>query len=146
MDKELNRRIARSFLENIGTLDPDRLRPMMGDPFVFKTMFRSKGHPLIAELPQDEFFRFLLSAQSIFPNRCRHQVVGTVAEGDLVAVETECFAEMSDGRLYNNLFHFHIRLTLGKIVEVREYGDFLHAQEVLFPAYCIHQVDATGAA
>lgn len=48
------------------------------------------------------------------------------AEGGRVAVETESYAELNDGRVYNNHYHFLFEIRNGKIERVREYLDTMH--------------------
>jgi len=43
----------------------------------------------------------------------------------------ESYAEISNGKLYNNRYHFLIEIRDGKIQAVREYLDTMHANEVL---------------
>ena len=52
------------------------------------------------------------------------------AEGDRVAAEVESYAELVNGGVYNNRYHMLFRFRGEEIVEVREYGDTLHAKEV----------------
>ena len=52
------------------------------------------------------------------------------AEGDRVAAEVESYAELVNGRVYNNRYHMLFRFRGSQIVEVREYGDTLHAKEI----------------
>ena len=53
------------------------------------------------------------------------------AEGNRVAVETESYSEMNNGKVYNNLYHFLFELTEdGKISKVKEYLDTEHTRYV----------------
>jgi len=52
------------------------------------------------------------------------------AQDDRVAVEAECYAELRDGTIYNNQYHFLFRIQDGKIASVREYNNSLHAAQV----------------
>ncbi|MGP3706229.1 nuclear transport factor 2 family protein [Gordonia paraffinivorans] len=52
------------------------------------------------------------------------------AEGERVAVETESHSEMSNGKVYNNLYHFVFIVRDGKIHEVKEYLDTEHTRAV----------------
>ena len=57
---------------------------------------------------------------------------GMTAEGDRVAVEAQGHAELLDGRIYDPQYHFLVTLRDGKVFEVREYMDTLHAKEIFF--------------
>jgi len=52
------------------------------------------------------------------------------AEGERVAVETESYAELKNGRVYNNLYHFVFEVRDGKIASVKEYLDTEHATAI----------------
>jgi uncharacterized protein len=71
--------------------------------------------------------------------RFRHQLVGQVkmvvlgvtAEGDRVAVEAESFAQLANGKTYNNTYHFLFLFRDGKICHSKEYNDSKHAADTL---------------
>ena len=59
-------------------------------------------------------------------------VVSTLtAEDDRVAAVVECHATFDDGQVYENMYHFLIHVDGGRITQLREYGDTLHAERVL---------------
>ncbi len=53
------------------------------------------------------------------------------AEGERVAVETESFADLNNGRKYNNHYHFLFTVRDGKIAGVKEYLDTMHTNAIL---------------
>ncbi|MES2261721.1 MAG: nuclear transport factor 2 family protein [Pseudomonadota bacterium] len=52
-----------------------------------------------------------------------------IAEGSMVAVEAESYAELNNGRVYNNFYHFLFEIADGKILRVKEYMDTQHAYD-----------------
>jgi uncharacterized protein len=46
-----------------------------------------------------------------------------ISQGDSVAVEAEGHAELIDGRVYANQYHFRIQVKGNRIQSVREYSD-----------------------
>lgn len=52
------------------------------------------------------------------------------AEGNRVAVETESYTELNNGRIYNNIYHFLFIIEDGKIQKVKEYLDTEHTRKV----------------
>ncbi|HEY2205517.1 MAG TPA: nuclear transport factor 2 family protein [Pseudonocardia sp.] len=52
------------------------------------------------------------------------------AQGERVAVETESYAELKNGRVYNNLYHFVFVVRDGKIESVKEFLDTQHTAAV----------------
>jgi len=57
-------------------------------------------------------------------------VIGSIAEGDQVAVEVESTGDLHNGREYRQQYHFLITFREGKISSVREYLDTHHAHDV----------------
>lgn len=56
------------------------------------------------------------------------------AEGSRVAVETESYSEMTNGRVYNNLYHFVFEIHDGQITAVKEFLDTEHTRAVFLGA------------
>ena len=59
-------------------------------------------------------------------------VNSAIVEGDKVALEVESLGELTNGRVYNQHYHFLIEFRGGKICAVREYLDTQHAHSVWF--------------
>jgi|HigsolmetaAR201D_1030396.scaffolds.fasta_scaffold01678_5 ketosteroid isomerase-like protein len=55
-----------------------------------------------------------------------------IAEGDELALEAESYAELKNGRVYNNQYHIRMKFRDGKIAEAREYLDTQHVLAVWF--------------
>jgi len=51
-------------------------------------------------------------------------------QGDRVAVETESYSKLKNGRVYNNLYHFVFEVRDGRIRSIREYLDTEHTRAV----------------
>ena len=62
----------------------------------------------------------------------RMTVKSAIAEGDKVALEVESYGELTNGRIYDQRYHFLIEFRGGKICAVREYLDTQHAHAVWF--------------
>jgi uncharacterized protein len=52
-----------------------------------------------------------------------------IGEGQRVAVEAESHAELHNGRVYNNFYHFVFEIEDGKIKLVKEYLDTQHVYD-----------------
>ena len=63
------------------------------------------------------------------PGTLRVTPLEMTAENDRVAVEASSYAELHNGRIYNNSYHFLFELRDGKISQVKEYMDTHHAWE-----------------
>lgn len=53
------------------------------------------------------------------------------AQDDRVAVEAESYTETRTGRVYNNHYHFLVRVRGDQIASVKEYLDTMHTNAVL---------------
>nr|WP_275425954.1 nuclear transport factor 2 family protein [Salinicola peritrichatus] len=58
------------------------------------------------------------------------EVVGMIAEDDRVAAEIRSYATTKTGKIYENDYHMIFRIRAGKIAEVKEYTDLMHATEI----------------
>jgi uncharacterized protein len=52
-----------------------------------------------------------------------------IAEGNRVAVEAESYAELHNGKIYNNFYHYVFDLEGGKIKSFKEYMDTQHVRD-----------------
>lgn len=55
------------------------------------------------------------------------EVISVMADGNRVALEVISEGELENGRRYNNEYFVLFKIVDGKIKEVREYNDTLHA-------------------
>ena len=63
-------------------------------------------------------------------NRSNLTVEGITAEGDRVAIEAVSHGKMTNGKTYNNTYHYLFIFENGKIRMAKLYNDTLHAAEV----------------
>ncbi len=64
----------------------------------------------------------------------RMEVLSVLADGDRVALEVTSEGDLENGRRYNNEYFVLFTIRGGKIVEVREYNDTLHAYKIWLEA------------
>lgn len=55
-----------------------------------------------------------------------------IAEGDLVAVEAQGHAELTNGRVYESQYHFLFEVRGDQVARVKEYLDTYHAHAIFF--------------
>ena len=58
------------------------------------------------------------------------RILSMIAENDCVAAEVRSYATTKRGAVYENDYHLLFRLADGKILQVKEYTDLMHAKEV----------------
>jgi ketosteroid isomerase-like protein len=78
-------------------------------------------------MSRDDFFALAGSFQSLVKGHITLTVHGVTAEGDRVAVEAESHGELTNGKTYNNTYHFLFVFRDGKICLSKEYNDSAHA-------------------
>ena len=64
-------------------------------------------------------------------DKFRMSLVGTVSEGDKVAIEAESLVNLKSGKTYNNKYHMVWTIRGDKVVECREYDDTAHVIDIL---------------
>jgi ketosteroid isomerase-like protein len=67
----------------------------------------------------------------MFPEGLQFEVVGTTVQGPRIAVRAEAFGRTVTGRDFDNAYHFLFEVEAGRISAAWEYGDTLHAEQVL---------------
>lgn len=85
-----------------------------------------------ADVPMPAWFDgYRKAASTLFTRGIRFEVLGLTVEGERVAAQVECHAELANGKSYDNAYHFLFEVGGGRLTKVWEYGDTLHAEQVL---------------
>jgi ketosteroid isomerase-like protein len=120
MSIEKNKRTIEKYFEAVNRGGKDAILEFLTDDFVFKGMGRHPdwmryqwGREAFADAPRDMSTKM---KKPIVMN-----LRGMIAEGDQVAVQADSYAEMKNGKIYDNAYHFVFTFKDGKIQEVREY-------------------------
>lgn len=127
-DLEANKQLVRDFLAAFSAGDADGVVASMTDD---GTWWTARAGDATSPMPAEAFAERMRSiatvvrggAIDITPHRF-------VAEGDAVAVEATSYAELENGRVYENVTHLAFVLRHGLVHEVREYADTEHATAV----------------
>lgn len=127
---EHNRQVAVQFVEAMGrndaqgfaeTLAPDAVAIAMGT-----TNFAGKRTREMMVGGVEQF-------KQILPEGLQFEVVGTIVDGDRVAVEAKGNGTTAEGKPYHNNYCFVLAFRDGKIVEAKEYFCTKLADAVLWP-------------
>jgi ketosteroid isomerase-like protein len=73
---------------------------------------------------------FSVLLKAMCPNGFNFKFGVAISEGPHVAIQLEGDAIASNGKRYNNRYHFYFRFEGDKIAQVREYCDTNHVREV----------------
>lgn len=127
--EDRNRAVVTEFMEVFSRGDVDGILACMSDS---ATWWVAGSIPGISGTKDKAGFAEMLSgiAESTTTGAIRLTPLAFTAEGDRVAVETESYTELKNGRVYNNLYHFLFEVRDGKIHSVKEYLDTEHTTAV----------------
>jgi uncharacterized protein len=122
--------LAVEFLTGFDDPDPVRLATMVASDFEWKVMTRMEGMPKVKG--HEGLKNLLRGLKAMMPGGLGLKIETVIGEGDRCAIQAESNTTASNGKKYNNRYHFDIRFDGDKIAEVREYCDTNHAREVFF--------------
>ena len=127
--EEKNKELVTEFMTVFSLGDIDKILSYLADSATWWVAGSLEG---ISGVKSKDEFREMLSgiAASTKTGAIRLTPLASTAEGDRVAVETESYAELKNGRVYNNLYHFVFEVRDGKLQSVKEYLDTEHTRAV----------------
>ena len=127
-----NKIIAHEFFARFSEGDISGACSLLSDDATWWLLGQPALMPTAGLYTKDEIARLFERMLSRLRGRLIKTITGMVAEGDKVAVEVESTGELYNGRSYHNQYHILMRISDGRIREVREYNDTQHTYEVWF--------------
>jgi len=128
MGKEENKKFAQTFLEALSRGDWQFVEDAYAEDVVIWT---AGSMPFSGTHTKDGLSDVKAWLTGSFPEGLKFTVKAMTAEGERVAIEAESYGKHISGKIYNNLYHFLMVIRNGKISELKEYMDTMHANEVL---------------
>ena len=128
MSAEQNKAVVRDFLQKFSAGQFDKALEMMAED---GTWWVAGHFPLSGTKTKAEFKALLAGVGTAMAGPIVIEPVAMTAEGDRVAVEALSRAEHVNGKSYRNEYHFLFVLRDGKLVQVKEYLDTMHANDVM---------------
>ncbi len=128
MSVEANKKIVAKFFEDLSSGNAAAVLDALSDS---ATWWVAGNFPLSGTKTKAQFAELIGSLGKNIEGGLRVTPIGVTAEGDRVAVEAESYAKMKNGKTYQNKYHFLLIVRDGKIQQVKEYLDTMHANEVL---------------
>lgn len=122
MSTEANKAKALQFMADLERKGLGATRDAAGPKFVW-------GLPGIGEI-QDHIGVIEQAMAKHLKTPITIKVHGVTAENNRVAVEAESYAELIDGSVYNNRYHFLLEFEDGEIIRLMEYGDTHHVNAI----------------
>jgi hypothetical protein len=125
-----NKRIAADLFARFSAGDIEGVLGLMTDDVTWRIPGKPELTPVAGSFDKERLRRLFERMLSQLETGLRMTVVGSIAEGNRVAVEVESSGDLKNGRKYRQQYHFAIELRGGKIAAVREYLDTHHAHDV----------------
>lgn len=130
MSIEPNQEVVSRFFERFCATDVGGALELLDDAVTWRAMGRKGGLPISGTMDKQAIGNLIESVRILFPAGMKLTPTGWTIQGDRVSVEVESEAVKPSGTVYNNLYHFLVIVTDGKISKVKEYFDTLHVKEV----------------
>jgi ketosteroid isomerase-like protein len=124
MSAEKNRQTALKYL----MLLAERNQPFIEELVTDDCQFWLPG---FGTLDKTHFSAMAAAVSAILPAMPKINVLGTTAEGDRVAVEAKGSSKLSNGKAYDNTYHYLFIFRGDRICMVKEYNDTKYAAEAL---------------
>lgn len=130
MDTQRNKHAVAEMFERFTAGDIQGVLALMTDDVTWHVPGKPELSPVAGVYDKARLERLFGRMLGQLKDGLRMKVVSSIAEGDVVAAEAESSADLKNGRLYRQQYHFRIALRDGKIASVREYLDTHHAFDV----------------
>ena len=128
MTIESNKALAREFIAALSRADSDWVLAHYADDMV---MWTAGSLAISGPHHKSEIRALMDGILSAFPSGLHFEIKTITAEEDRVSIEAESRGIHVSGKPYHNQYHFLMRIRDGLVVELKEYLDTLHANEVL---------------
>jgi hypothetical protein len=128
---EENKKNALDFWAKFSVLDVDGAMAHTTDDFTWWMAGKPENFPLCGSMSKEKFLSVFGQLLGLVPAGIQIQPLTLTAEGDRVCLEAKSTASATNGKKYNNDYHFLMYFTPeGKIKQVKEYLDTQHAFDV----------------
>lgn len=134
MSIQTNKALVNRFCELITAGDVNGVLALMTDDVDYWILGRKEIIPSSGPHTKAQIERIFNIMNERMKKPLAFTVKSMIAEDDGVALEAESYGELTNGRVYNNLYHIRFTVRDGKIASAREYLDTQHVQAVWYDA------------
>jgi uncharacterized protein len=127
MSIEANKAVVEDFWQTFSAGRYDAALAMLADD---ATWLVQGTTVLSGTYTKPQFEALLREVTTQAPNGIRVTPKLMTAEDDRVSVEAESYGEITNGKTYQNIYHFMFVIRDGKIAAVREYLDTEHVTDI----------------
>lgn len=132
MSTDQNRKVADDLFSRLSTGDIPGALALLTDDVSWTIAGRREDLPTAGTYDKRRIEKLMKAMQSQMKEPMVFTLIGRVAEGDKMSIEAESVGHLTNGRTYNQHFHFLFEFRDGKICAVREYLDTMHAYNVWY--------------
>ena len=126
-----NKKIVTEFFEYFCKGNSDAALNLLDENMTWQAMGTMGGDPMSITKNKEEIGKLITKMNNTIKDGIQITPTGWTCEGDRVAVEAEGKGVvMATGKNYDNFYHFLFVINDGKITQVKEYMDTLHAKSV----------------
>lgn len=127
--EQQNKDLVAEFMEVFSTGDVDKILSYLAESATWWVGGTLEG--ISGTKNKEEFGEMLAGLSTLTTTGAiRLTPLAWTAEGSRVAVETESYSELKNGRIYNNLYHFVFEVRDGRIERIKEFLDTEHTRAV----------------
>ena len=124
---EANKSVARQFFERFDANDLDGVMALFADDATFQVPGKPEEMRSAGLYDRTRLRGLFDRMTSRLRGGLRMSAHTLISEGDIVVAEASSRGELTNGRVYDQRYLTLFRILDGKIREVREYNDTLHA-------------------
>src|ERR1700693_5707112 len=130
MTIESSKQVAAELFARFSASDIPGVLALMTDDVTWRIPGKPELSPVAGTYGKERLGRLFRRMIEQLEGGLKMTVLGSIAEGDRVAVEVESSGDLRNGRRYRQPYPLAITLRDGKIASVREYLDTHHAYDV----------------
>ncbi len=126
--EEENKELAKRMIAALSSADVDFVKEHYAEDF---ELWVTGSLPFSGSNDKAGAVASMPEVLGLFPEGIEFQIKAMTAEGDRVAIEATGKGKTFRGDLYQQEYHFLMRVRGGKIIQWKEYMDTEHARKVL---------------
>ena len=127
MDKEKNKELIHAFWKNFSEKKYVEALSMLDESATWWVAGKTK---LSGKYNKQDFSNLLSGVSGQAPNGIKVTPSSMTAEENRVSMEADSYAELTNGKIYKNEYHFLFTIKGDKIIRVKEYLDTEHVTEI----------------
>nr|WP_321223390.1 nuclear transport factor 2 family protein [uncultured Psychroserpens sp.] len=130
MNTKQHKQTILNFFEQFSKANVTEALTYLDDGIVWQAMGIKGELPMSGTMDKKAIGELMTTVKAMMPKGLKLKPVGWTAEEDRVAAEFISYGTLTNGKVYNNPYHFLFQFLDGKIIKIKEYMDTLHAKSI----------------